>query len=73
MKIKEGSKVKIITGKYKGLKSDVLRVSKDNQYVWVKDVNVVTKHTKANPVLKIAGGLVKKESKLHVSNVSLVK
>jgi len=73
MKIKKGSKVIVITGKYKGVKSEVLKISKDLNYAWVKDVNIVTKHTKPNPALKIAGGLMKKEAKLHISNISLEK
>lgn len=73
MKILKGSKVKIVSGKYKGKTSEVLRTSNNDNYVWVKDVNVVTKHSKANPALKIAGGLIKKESKIHISNLEVLK
>ena len=38
----------------------------------VEGVKVVTKHTKANPVTGVAGGIQKVEALIHVSNVAIV-
>ena len=38
----------------------------------VEGVNLVKKHTKPNPQRKIEGGIVQKESSIHISNVALL-
>jgi large subunit ribosomal protein L24 len=73
MAIKKGENVLIISGKYKGKKSEVLSISKNGMFATVKGVNVVTKHQKPNQILKVPGGLVKKEVKIHISNIKSVK
>lgn len=68
MKIKKGDKVKVITGKDKGLIGNVLTVFPKESKVIVEGVNIVKKHrkpTQANP----DGGIVEKESPIHASNV----
>jgi large subunit ribosomal protein L24 len=40
--------------------------------VTVSGINMVKRHTKANPQAGIAGGIVEKEASLHLSNVALV-
>lgn len=73
MNLKKGNTVQIITGKNKGKKGKVLNVAKGGEYLVVEKVNIVTKHVKANPTLKIAGGIKKFEGKIHRSNVKIVK
>jgi large subunit ribosomal protein L24 len=70
LKIKKGDEVIVLTGKNKGSKGEVLDVIPTENRVLVKGVNVVTKHQK--PSQLSAGGIVKKELPLHVSNVSLI-
>lgn len=43
----------------------------DNRVI-VEGVNLVKKHTKPNPQLGVAGGIVEKEASIHVSNVAIV-
>lgn len=56
-------------GKDKGHVAKVKLVQGD--YVLVEGANLKTKHVKANPNLQQEGGLVKKEAKIHVSNVAI--
>lgn len=70
MKIKKGDEVIVITGKYKGVKGEVLNVNREDRRVLVQGVNIVTKHRK--PSQAGAGGIEKVERPIHVSNVALV-
>lgn len=68
-KIKKGDDVIVIAGKDKGKRGTVLEVRDDR--VMVENVNMVKKHTKANPAAGESGGIVDKEMSLDVSNVAL--
>jgi len=70
-KIKRNDEVVVITGRDKGKRGKVLRVL-DDARVTVSGINMVKRHTKANPQAGIAGGIVEKEASLHISNVALV-
>ena len=70
MKIKKGDQVVILAGKDKGAKGEVLKVVTESRRVLVQGVNLVTKHQK--PTQFAAGGIVKQELPIHVSNVALV-
>ncbi len=72
MKIKVGSKVKIISGEDKGKISEVLTV-KNSGHLIVKEVKMADKHLKPNPSLNISGGKYKKEQEIDISNVVLVE
>lgn len=69
--IKAGDTVFVTTGKEKGKTGKILRViAKDNKAI-VEKLNIVKKHTKPtqkNPT----GGIVEKESPIHISNLMLV-
>ena len=68
IRLKRGDKVVITTGKDKGKEGKILVIDRKNNRVIVEGFNMVTKHTKAtqqNP----KGGIIQKESPLHVSNV----
>jgi large subunit ribosomal protein L24 len=69
LKIKKGDKVVILTGKNKGSKGEVLKVNRETNRVIVQGVNMVTRHNKPSQVS--AGGIEKKESSIHISNVAL--
>ena len=47
-KIKQGDEVIVLTGKDKGKRGSVLRVLEDDRVV-VENINMVKRHTKANP------------------------
>ena len=68
-KIKKGDDVIVIAGKDKGKRGTVLEVQTGR--VLVENVNMVKRHTKANPNAGESGGIVEKEMPLDVSNVAL--
>ncbi|GJM18602.1 MAG: 50S ribosomal protein L24 [Phycisphaeraceae bacterium] len=69
--VRTGDQVIITSGSLKGTIGEVLRVVPDKDRVYVKGVNLRTKHLKAtqqNP----QGGIITKEAPIHISNVSPV-
>ncbi len=66
-RIRKGDQVIVITGKNKGQKGEVIRVVGDR--VVVQNVNVIKRHTKANPQAGQAGGIIEREASIHISNV----
>jgi len=69
-KIKKGDEVIVLTGRDKGRRGNVLRVLPADRVV-VEGVNMVKKHQKPNPLKGTPGGIVEKETSIHVSNVAL--
>lgn len=69
-RIKKGDDVIVITGKDKGKRGNVLRLTGDGR-AYVNDVNVIKKHVRANPNTGESGGIIEKESPIHLSNLAL--
>jgi len=69
-KIRRNDEVVVIYGASKGKKGKVLEVLRKKNCVIVKDINIVHRHRK--PSGKVPGGIIKKESPIHLSNVSLI-
>ena len=69
-KIKKDDEVIVLTGKDKGKRGAVLKVV-DAGSVLVENINMVKRHTKANPQRGESGGILDKEMPLDVSNVAL--
>jgi large subunit ribosomal protein L24 len=69
-RIRKGDRVLVIAGKNKGQKGVVMRVGADR--VVVENINIVKRHTKANPQANQPGGVVEREAPLHISNVMLL-
>ena len=70
-KIRKGDDVIVKTGKDSGKRGTVLRVIPDLDKVVIENINVVKKHTKANPQAGVPGGIIEKEMPVDVSNVML--
>ncbi|MDH5691767.1 MAG: 50S ribosomal protein L24 [Gammaproteobacteria bacterium] len=68
-KIRKDDDVIIVAGKDKGKRGNVLSVAGDR--VYVQGINLVKRHTKPNPNMGVAGGIVEKEASLHISNVMI--
>lgn len=66
-RIKKGDHVIVTAGKDKGKKGDVVRVAGDK--VVVSNVNIIKRHTKPNPQVGQAGGVIEREAPIHISNV----
>ena len=69
-KIRKGDEVLVIAGRDKGKRGAVIRVLSDEK-VLVEGVNMVKRHTKANPQAGSAGGIVEKEAPIFLSKVGL--
>ena len=68
--IKKGLKVSVLTGKDKKKEGEVLEIDRPNGRAKVKEINMVKKHVKTTKEKK--GGIVSKESFIHISNLKLV-
>jgi len=69
--IKKGSKVKILAGRDKKKEGEVIEIDRPNNRAKVQGVNIVKKHVKTTKEKK--GGIVSKESFIHISNLSLIE
>jgi large subunit ribosomal protein L24 len=70
--IRKNDTVIVTTGKYNGKRGRVLKVIPSTNRVIVEGVNIIKRHTRANPQRNIKGGIVEREGALHASNVQLV-
>jgi len=70
-KIRKGDRVVITTGRDKGQQGTILQVLADDRVI-VENLNLIKKHQKPNPQRGNAGGIIRKEAPVHVSNVQLV-
>jgi len=68
--IKKGLKVKVLTGKDKKKEGEVIEIDRPNNRAKVQGINIVKKHVKTTKEKK--GGIVSKESFIHISNLMLV-
>ena len=69
--IKKGLKVKILAGRDKKKEGEVIEIDKSNNRAKVQGINIVKKHVKTTKEKK--GGIVSKESFIHISNLKLVE
>jgi len=68
-KIKKGDKGTVITGRDKGRIGEVIEVRTDAGRALVRGVNMVKRHQKQSASQE--GGIVSKESSVHLSNLAL--
>ena len=68
--IKKGLKVRVLTGKDKKKEGEVIEIDRPNNKAKVKEINMVKKHVKTTKEKK--GGIVSKESFIHLSNLKLI-
>ncbi|MGN6149270.1 MAG: 50S ribosomal protein L24 [Rhizomicrobium sp.] len=70
VKIKKGDRVIVTTGRDKGKKGEVLKVFPSESRALVSGVNVVKRHQRQTQTQQ--GGIVQKESTIHLSNLAHV-
>ena len=70
--IRKNDNVVVMAGKDRGKRGRVLRIVPATNRLVVEGMNIIKRHTKANPQKNIKGGLVEREAPLHASNVQLV-
>ncbi|MFK7863047.1 MAG: 50S ribosomal protein L24 [Pseudohongiellaceae bacterium] len=69
-KLKRDDEVIVTAGKDKGKRGSVSKILSNGRVI-VAGVNMVKRHTKANPNAGQAGGIVEKEASIDVSNIAL--
>ena len=69
--IKKGLKVKVLVGKDRNKEGEVIEIDRSNNRAKVKEINMVKKHLKTTKEKK--GGIISKESFIHISNIKLVE
>ena len=68
--IKKGDKVIVTTGRDKGKKGEVIKLFPKEERALVSGVNVVKRHQRQTQTQQ--GGIVNKESTIHLSNLAHV-
>ena len=68
-KIKKGDQVIVLTGRDKGKKGEVFQVMPQGGRALVRGVNTVRRHQRQTPQQE--GGIITKESSIHLSNLAL--
>ena len=66
--IKKGDKVIVTTGRDKGKKGEVIKVFPKDERALVQGVNMVKRHQRQTQTAQ--GGIVSKESTIHLSNLA---
>ncbi|PIE20251.1 MAG: 50S ribosomal protein L24 [Arachnia propionica] len=73
--VKKGDRVKVISGKDRGMIGEIIAVYPEDQKVSVEGVNIVKRHRRESQGAggrRIEGGIITSEAPIHVSNVQLV-
>jgi large subunit ribosomal protein L24 len=69
-KLKRDDEVIVITGRDKGKRGTISSLVGESKVI-VHGVNMVKRHTKANPNAGQPGGIVEKEAALQISNIAI--
>lgn len=69
-RMRKDDEVIVITGKDKGRRGKIIRMIGYDRVV-VSGINLVKRHTKANPSRGISGGIFDKEAAIHISNLMI--
>ena len=72
LSVRKNDEVQVIAGRDSGKRGRILRVLPEKGRVVVEGVNLIKRHTKANPQKQVKGGIVEREAAIHASNVMLV-
>ncbi|MBM3789138.1 MAG: 50S ribosomal protein L24 [Acidobacteria bacterium] len=70
--IKKNDLVYVLSGKDRGKTGKVLRVLRDRGRAVVEGVNFIHRHTRPNPQQNVKGGILPKESPIHLSSLMVV-
>lgn len=69
--VQKGDEVLVMRGKFRKKQGRVIKFIREENRVLIEGINLVKRHSK--PSMKMRqGGIVEKESPIHVSNVKLV-
>ena len=70
--IKKNDEVVVLAGRDRGKRGKVLRMSPGGERAVVENINMLRRHTRPNPQKNIKGGIVEKESPVHLCNLMVI-
>ena len=70
MILKKGTQVQVVYGKDKGKTGEILEIDRKLNKIKIKSISMIKRHTK--PTKENKGGIISKESFIHLSNVKNV-
>ncbi len=70
--VKKDDEVLVLAGKDRGKSGRVLRVFPTKKRAVVENINMLRKHTRPNPQKNIKGGVVERESPIHLANLMVI-
>ena len=70
--VRKNDTVIVVGGKDRGKRGRVLRVIPDRNRIIVEGINIIKRHTRPNPQKNIKGGVVERESPIHLANLMVV-
>lgn len=70
-RIRRDDEVVVIAGRDKGRRGKVVQMLDNGERVIVAGINMIKRHTKANPARGIGGGIIEREAAIHISNIML--
>jgi len=73
VKVRKNDQVVVISGRDKGKRGRVIEVLTNKNKIMVEGVGMVKKHVRPNRQRGIAGGIVERESPIHISNVMVLE
>ncbi len=70
--VKKNDRVKVTAGRDRGVEGKVLRVLPAQRRAVVERVNMMKKHTRANPTRNVQGGILDREAPIHLANLRVI-
>ena len=71
-KIKKNDEVVVVRGKDRGASGKVLKVFPVEGSAIVERINMIKRHTRANPSRQVQGGILEREAPIRLSNLRIV-
>lgn len=72
VRIRKNDEVLVVTGKDRGVKGKVLKIFPAKGTAIVERINMVKKHTRANPQKQIQGGILEREAPIGLAKLKVV-
>ena len=72
VKVKRNDQVLVIAGKDRGATGKVLKVFPVEGTAIVERINLIKRHTRANPQRQVQGGIIEREAPIRLSNLQVI-
>jgi large subunit ribosomal protein L24 len=72
LKVKKNDQVLVISGRDRGRTGKVLRVLPAKGTAIVERINLIKRHTRANPQRQVQGGILEREAPIRLANLQVI-